>query len=179
MRMVGNGLRSASPLNRTRKTAIAILRPNIFCWRWRFASRRYENIKRGVRQSQQVSVLLAGPTGVLNRYTLISMFRQKIHERTRRTLIAQDLHQRPETRLRQASSNAATASSRLTIGYCFKNRSSVSPPSKSSSTALNGTRVPAKYWLTAHDFGSLTTTLAIARSLTTHSCLSLFPAPVL
>lgn len=63
---------------------------------------RYENIKRGVRQSQQFSVLLAGPTGVLNRYTLISMFRQKIHERTRRTLIDQDLHQRPETRLRQA-----------------------------------------------------------------------------
>jgi hypothetical protein len=82
---------------------------------------RYENIKRGVRQSQQFSVLLAGPTGVLNRYSLISMFGLKIHERTRRTLIDQDLHQRPETRLRQASSSAATASSRLTLGYCFKN----------------------------------------------------------
>ncbi len=49
-----------------------------------------------------------------------------------------------EKGLERASSMAAMASSRLTLGYCSRNWSSVSPPSKYSIKALKGTRVPRK-----------------------------------
>src|SRR5215469_4980879 len=120
-----------------------------------------QRIKTCFRQSQKFAVLLSGPTGFLNGAAFVTVSHEIFLQRFRSALVNRNPHLSCATRLKRASSRAATASSRLTLGYCSRNWSSVSPPSRYSMRTLKGTRVPRNTGSPPRMLGSLAMTFAM------------------
>jgi hypothetical protein len=80
-----------------------------------------EGIKTWFRKTQKFAVLLSRPIRFLNGGTFVSVTHEMPLEGTRSTFVNQNPHLIRATRLRRASSIAAMASSRLTLGYSSRN----------------------------------------------------------
>ena len=78
-------------------------------------------IKSSFREAQKFAILLSRPARLLNSETFVALICQVLFEGFRSALVNQNFHLSCETRLSRASSIAATASSRLTLGYSSRN----------------------------------------------------------
>lgn len=82
---------------------------------------RDQDIKSRFREAQKFAVLLSRPARFLNGTTFVAVIYYVFLERSRRALVNQNSHFSCATRLNLASSMAAMASSRLTLGYSSRN----------------------------------------------------------
>src|ERR1700675_141966 len=82
---------------------------------------RNQHIKSSFRDTQKFAVLFSGPTRFLHGAAFVPRVREDSLECFRGALIQQRSHLSWATRLSLASSIAAMASSRVTLGYCSRN----------------------------------------------------------
>ena len=80
-----------------------------------------ENVERPLGQPQQLSVFLARKPNFGNGRTFMSVGRERSFQETGYTLVKQKPHLRPANTTALASSSAATASSRVTVGNSSRN----------------------------------------------------------
>src|SRR5258706_11680223 len=82
---------------------------------------RNRDIKSSFRQPQKFAVPLPRPARLLNGTAFVAVIHEVFLQRSRRALVNQNSHFSCAMRLSLASSMAAMASSRLTLGYSSKN----------------------------------------------------------
>ena len=78
-------------------------------------------------QRQQLAVFFATPTCIPDRFTKHSLSREQKLDLSRHAFIQQKFHRRASARLTRASSSAAIASSRVTLGKSSRNSFKVRP----------------------------------------------------
>src|SRR5258708_14083395 len=106
---------------------------------------REQHVPLTFSKHEELAVLFRSISGSSYRLALVAHGPDALIQLVWKAFIDEDLHFPKRAKRRVlASSNAAMACSRLTPGYCFRNSSSVSPPSKYSSRVWKGTRVPRK-----------------------------------
>jgi hypothetical protein len=77
--------------------------------------------KSSFHEAQKLTVFFSRPARFLNRPAFVTLINEMLLERSRRALVNQDSHFSCAIRLSRASSMAATAISRLTLGYSSRN----------------------------------------------------------
>jgi hypothetical protein len=125
------GSRSFKRLDFAQRSTIEIILPVMILLIFDVPVAGKKEVPFAIGEREKFTVLLAPETDFLDRFAFVAKGAEAVFDWSGKTLIHQDFHLPKRARTRAfASSNAATAVSRLTPGKCSRKTSNVSPPSR-------------------------------------------------